>query len=155
MNDDDKNLELDPGWRRALRTFFEVPYGIGDIVPIAWLEAELGAPHFEEGTAEQFKKARLRWLKHWMPFKKAMLDRHQLALLLEREANGYRVLTPSEHLVYTRDEGLRRMRLASRFIVDNLTNVRVEALTERERAEHADQLAHMAALKSFMRKRLK
>lgn len=147
-------VELDPGWRRALRTFFEVPYEIGDVVPIAWLETELGAPHLEEGTADEFKTASLRWVRQWAKFRDSLLDRHQLALVRERGTDGYRVLTPSEHLRYAGEEGQRRMQLAARFVVTNLTNIRVEALTAQERSEHADRLAHMAALKSFMRKRL-
>lgn len=153
--DEEGNVELEPGWRRALRTFFEVPFGVGSTVPIEWLERELGAPHFEEGTADEAKAASFRWLRQWSRFRDALLDRHQLAIVYDRDLSAYRVLTPSEHLRYTSDEGERRLRLAARFVATNLSNVRVEALTDRERAEHADRLAHMAALKSFMRKQLK
>lgn len=146
-------LELEPGWKRAFRRFFEKPFEFkpGDIVPKAWLEHELGVPHFDIGTQKQHDQAKLHWFNHFEALRAELLDKHQLWLERDKDTDGYRVLVGSEHYRYIQDEGQRRMVRANKFERNQLANVRIDALTAQERAAHAESLARNAQLQAFLR----
>lgn len=144
-------LELDPGWRRAERLFFIEGFAPGGVLPIAWLEFNLGAPHCEEGSHKEHQRAALRWLTQFDRFKRAMLNQHQIAFERDRRTDGYRILTGSEHLRFAREESQRRMLQAVQFRRDHLTNIQVDALSVNEQTTLADDLAHLAALQAFLR----
>lgn len=144
-------LEFEPGWQRALRTFFQVPYKPGDVVPKAWLKLELGVPHFDVGTRKEHDNAKFTWWNEFSMLNNALLEKHQLWLERDKKTEGYRVLVGSEHFRYIQEESHRRMVHANRFDRTQLANVRIDALTSRERTAHAEALARNAQLQAFLR----
>lgn len=146
---DDPNLELNPGWRRALRHWGEGTWKPGDIVSDAWLYTELGTTPPQSGTKDDFDRWRLRWLGQFSEFHERLRDQFQIALV--RDEGGYRVMTSSEQLSFARDEGRRRMRAALRWQADMLLTTNVGALTDAEQAAHADAMAKLSRLRSFSR----
>lgn len=149
MQYDDTNLELDPGWRRALRTWASGTWKPGDVVSDAWLYTELGTTPPASGTKEDFDKFRLKWLAEFSRFHERLRDEFQLALI--RDEGGYRVLTASEQLSFARDEGRRRIKSALRWQAEMLHTTNVGALTSVEQSAHADAMARLARLRSFSR----
>jgi len=144
-------LELDPGWRRALRLLFVEGFAPGDVLPIPWLELNLGVPHFDTGSEKEFDRKKLRWLKQFDRFRRALLHQHQIALERDRKTAGYRILAGSAHLRFAREESQRRMQQAAQFRRDHLTNIQVDALTVNEQTALSDNLAHLAGLQTFLR----
>jgi len=80
---DDPNLELNPGWRRALRTWAAGTWKPGDIVPDAWIYIETGTAPPADGwrTKEDADKWRLKWLAEFQKFHEHLRDEYQLALI--------------------------------------------------------------------------
>jgi hypothetical protein len=144
-------LELEPGWKRALRTFFQVPYKPGDIVPKAWLEHELGIPYFDIGTKKQHDQANFAWWNEFSTFNDALLEDHQLWLERDRKTEGYRVLAGSEHFRFIQDACTEKIVRANRSKQKQLMNVQLDALTSRERTAHAEELARAAQLQAMLR----
>lgn len=149
---DDPNLDRMPGWRRCLLSFNEAGYKPGDAVAVAWLENELGVTYPKTGSAEEFEAARLRWLHEFGRFHERLRDDRQL--FLRRDGECYQVLTASEQLAYAQAEGRRRVKNALRWQADALASTNVNALTDAERAQHADAMARLARARSFTREML-
>jgi hypothetical protein len=149
MEADDPNIELMPGWRRAVRAFGEKGFKPGDLIEAKWLEQELGVERPDVGTADEFDRARLRWIQEFSRFHERIRDDRLLAL--RREGDAYLVMTASEQLAYAQAEGRRRLKNAMRWQADMLLTTDVNSLSDVERARHSDAMARMARLKSFAR----
>lgn len=142
-------IDLMPGWRRALRWFEQGGFKPGDFVSHEALDVELGLVRSTSGSYDDFKRFELHELRETSEFRQRVLDQHQLAL--QREEGGFRVLTASEQLRLANDEGSRRMRSAAKWTASMLLNTDVAALSDGERAQHAESLARIARLRSMAR----
>lgn len=142
-------IDLLPGWRRALRMFEADGLRSGDVVSDAWLDLHLGVERPELGSAADFRRIELRRFQQFKRFEEELLEQHQLALRRNADVEGYEVLSAAEQLQHATSEGVRRLRAAFRWTTRVLANTNTEALTDAQRAQHADAMAKLSRLRSM------
>ena len=108
----------------------------------------------EPKTIPEADKARLRFLSQFNNLRDALLTKHRL-MLRPIDGIGYRVVHP-EHQTETavKDRGAAIKRELSH-LVQELSHVRTEALTDDQRKVNADALSKMGTLAGLVGKQLR
>lgn len=149
-------LALFPVWRQAVRDFL-AEFNYGDTVGLEWLEKHfnlLTLDDKERLTAAAFRARQFAWLSHIEAFKRELLVEHQVCLESVR-GEGYRWVTPQEQTGVAMKEFERDAKRAFRGAGLRLSHIRVDELSDAQRAENLDAVAKVAMLRGMTRKQLR
>lgn len=152
LDDLDPGVELYPLWRQVLIRFHEAVFADGDLVSHAWLyeQFECDALNNPKITWEQAQKLRFKLLGQFVPFRKALLEQHQIMLRPEIGL-GYIIILPREQTQRSYNDRMANIKRELRDMNDEMVNVRESLLTAEERRERADLLAQAGMLRRMLR----
>lgn len=145
---DNGETSLLPEWRQALKDFLAMNPQPGFTIEKAWLMRAFGID--EPVTADDQKKAELRFLQSMDSFRDCLLVEHMVDLKTVPGV-GFRVIAPQDqtrHAIITRTRNAKR-ELAR--MVREVSFVKLDELTDEQRRENTDARVKAANLLGMMR----
>lgn len=134
-------LPLSPAWKEAVHAFIETSPKPGDLVTRAQLEEWLGMKRPTRGTFDEMRAFELKFLSSWDSWCDHLLRKHQIQFdIRDRNADGWRVLAPSEVAAFTRRHSDKELRRALRRQRERLSHTDLSELNQDQTREHAETL---------------
>lgn len=140
-------LSIYPEWRQAVADFLAMSPAPGFVLKREWLMHAFDIP--EPITAEDQRRAELRFLECWDKFKNSLLEDHMVAFKTVNGV-GFEVLAPRDqtrHAIQTRTKNVHR---ELRHMARQIAFVRLHELSDAERRENADAQVKVANLRALM-----
>lgn len=149
---DDDSTTLYPAWRQAEKQLLASGLTPGQIITHEWLTEAFGLR--PATTIEQHERNKLTFLRQLSDLRDSLLEKHQL-MLRAVTGVGYSVITPDKQTSVAMQDRTKAIRHELAKLAREVSNVRVDELTDDQRKENADAQAKLGAMRSMFRKQLK
>lgn len=135
------SIKLHPVWRQAVYDFLETMPKPGDLVTRSQLEAWFEMRRPARGTFDEIRSYELLFLSLRDRWADELLRKNQIQFeAKDRDADGWRVLAPSEVAAFTRRHSDRELKKALRKQRERLAHTDLTELTPQQQIEHAQTL---------------
>lgn len=146
-------LQLHPAWRQAVKTIVESAFPWGHILTFEWLYQALDIPMpTPETPLGAAQRTELQFLGSFKRMEKALLEEHQIALK-NLIGIGYVLMPPQEQADWGYAETLRETRRAVQKGFRRVTCLRLNELSDAQRASASDKAATLANLSHLLSSR--
>lgn len=144
-------LKLFPSWRQAAKELIDAGLEPGKIIAKSDLERLFGITPAQ--TIAELERNRMLWLRNMSDLRDALLREH-CVMLMSVPGIGYRLVEPEQQTSTALAVRGRAIALQMGRLHDDLTYIKVDALTDDQRKENTDALARVGVLMGMANKQL-
>lgn len=147
-------VRLFPAWRQAERDLLARGLRDGEVIPMAWFRDAFGIPESDNNTSiAEHERRRMLFNTLIGNLCESLLVDHATKLRLVPGV-GYMVVPPDQQTRFAlRDRGAEVLRAVGH-LCREIQHVRLDQLTDSQRAENADALAKAGRLRQLLTRRL-
>lgn len=148
--------QIEDLFRIGLEQWDKSNYQIGDTIPAEWFYDLLGVLHPSKANSFEHSEAARKnfmMLYHGQDGFRAYVLKHRKRWLKTNYAGGYEVLDPKEQTQYARKQRRNDINKALREENTLLSNVDLNLISQKERQENAEAIAHNVALAKILHRK--
>lgn len=144
-------IKLFPSWKQAAKELIDAGLEPGKIIAKADLERLFGIEPAQSIT--EFERNKMLWLRNMTELRDSLLRDH-CVMLMSVPGIGYRVVEPEQQTATALAVRGRAIALQMGRLHNDLTYVKVDALSNEQRKENTDALARVGVLIGMTNKQL-